>query len=405
MDNFFQTIFRISFPCFCFVMFSCAFPTGFSASLSVLSFLSALPLIIRNRSKFVIGYIECIGLILFLWLALSILWSEVSVISSFSYLTEYRMFFMIPIFVNALLLDSRLIKVSGLAVAAGCLVAMVASYGLGFGVLKVAGAEFSLANRIFHGFIMALFGYACLCLSLRPGIMRYRLFLMGIGALALLNVLLIEKGRTGYIQALALVFVFFSINFSVRKALAAGLMATAFVVFSFYFSDTLNARVMETYVNLEKVFVNGDFQSSLGYRLEFYRAALVLWNSSPILGLGVGDVTESLAEMYRTGEMSIYTDNVHGEFLNMLLCGGVVGLALFISWLCSFFYAAWRNAVVDRFLSNLFAGLGVLITISALFNSTIKDYGEKHSVLVMISIALAAIYSRRGGASTSERRS
>ena len=60
-----ERAFAFNFIAFSFVMFSCLFPTGFSATFSTLSFLFALPIFFYRISSVNLNLIELVGLLLF----------------------------------------------------------------------------------------------------------------------------------------------------------------------------------------------------------------------------------------------------------------------------------------------------------------------------------------------------
>ena len=88
------------------------------------------------------------------------------------------------------------------AVLAGAFISLVTSYGLSLGWWEIEGANLSLANRIYHGFIMATFLGACLLIAReRAGLLRVVACVVSL--LVIYNVLNIETGRTGYLQVVA----------------------------------------------------------------------------------------------------------------------------------------------------------------------------------------------------------
>ena len=102
--------------------------------------------------------------------------------------------------------------------------------------------------------------------------------------------------------------------------------------------------------------------------------------------MGVGDVTKTLQLRAEAGKIRVLTDNVHSEFLNMLMAGGVPAFLLFVGFVVSLAYSGCAIRPRSRSLGDALIGLGVILFVSALFNSTIKDYGEKHALIIMLSI-------------------
>ena len=99
--RFSERAFSVNLIAFSFVMFSCWFPAGFSATFSTFAFLFALPLFFYR-----VDWV-CVSLLKdwpsAVWLALlSILWSQASIRESLVYLSD-RLYFMLPVFTTALL--------------------------------------------------------------------------------------------------------------------------------------------------------------------------------------------------------------------------------------------------------------------------------------------------------------
>jgi len=147
--------------------------------------------------------------------------------------------------------------------------------------------------------------------------------------------------------------------------------------------------VNQTLANVERMVVSDDYHSSVGYRLEFYRNAINIGLDYPLSGVGVGDVKRTLQSRAETGEIRLLTDNVHSEFMNMLIVGGIPALLLFSGFIVAIAYSGFVMRRQSRWLGDALIGMGVVIFVSALFNSTIKDYGEKHALMIMLSLLAA----------------
>lgn len=377
-------------------MFSCWFPTGFSATFSTFAFLFALPLFFSRIEKVKFSLFEKAGLALFTWLLLSIFWSEAGILDSLHYLFEYRLYFMSPVLAVALLNLPNTQKRAICAALLGAVIALFTSYGLGLGWWKIEGAHLSLANHIYHGFIMsALLLHALLVSRHINGMFRFVAILVAV--LTLYNVLNIENGRTGYLQIIAVCFIFVVLSFSRIQSGIMVLVAAVGLCFAYVSMDQFNARVDSTVASIENMIVNDDYKSSAGYRLEVYRGAIRMGVDNLAGGVGVGDVVSGLESLTNSGQIRVVTDNVHNEFLNMFLAGGMPALLLFLAFVLLIAWAGFQYRKINRVVGDALIGLSVIIFVSALFNSTIKDYGEKHALLIMLSLLSAKILADRSG--------
>lgn len=380
-----ERAFAFNFIAFSFVMFSCGFPTGFSATFSTLAFLFALPIFFYRFALIELSLVEQAGLLLFGWLTLSIVWSQTALLDSVGYLSEYRIYFMLPVFITALTLNEKTQRLSIYAAIAGALFALIASYGLGLGWLKVEGANFSLANRIYHGFIMSSFLLLSLLIAReRLGITRVLALIVAL--LIVFNVLIIETGRTGYLQIFIVLFVFGLLSFPFKIFLKLFFLLGFIFTGLYIFFDRFQTRINETIINIERSIDGDNLHTSTGQRFEFYRGALAISSENLVAGVGVGDVTSALEQGTASGKIRLKTDNVHNEFLNMLLAGGLPGLTLFVGFLGTIGFVGFSTRRISEGLGDMMIGLLAVISVAALFNSTIKDYGEKHALIVMLSI-------------------
>ena len=391
-----ERAFSFNFIAFSFVMFSCWFPTGFSATFSTFAFLFALPLFFSRVDWVNISLFEKAGLLLFAWLLLSVFWSEAAALDSLAYLSEYRLYFMLPAFAVALLCLPDTQKWAFYAATSGAVIALVTSYGLGLGWWQIEGAHLSLANRVYHGFIMsALLLVSFLVARHTSGVFRVAAVLVAL--LTAYNVLNIETGRTGYLQVIAVSSIFIVLSFSRLQAAILALVAAVGFGAAYVSLDQFNARVDQTVANVERMVVNDDYQSSAGYRLEFYRAAIQIGADNPVGGVGVGKVVAELENRANSGQIRIVTDNVHSEFLNMLIAGGVPAMLLFLVFVLLVAWVGFQYRKSDRAVGDALVGISVIVFLSALFNSTIKDYGEKHALLIILSLLAAKLLADRLG--------
>lgn len=380
-----ERAFAFNFIAFSFVMFSCWFPTGFSATFSTLAFFFALPIFFHRIRSIELSRFELAGLALFGWLLLSVIWSDAPILGSLGYLSEYRIYFILPVLISVLALDAQTQRWAFAAAMLGAFIALITSYGLGLGWWQIEGAHLSLANRIYHGFIMSSFLLACLLIA-RETTGVVRLLAAVVALLVAYNVLNIETGRTGYLQVVFVCLTFAVLTFSrIQAVLAVAAAVTLFAV-SYLSFERFHDRVNETMANVEKMVISDDYNSSAGYRLEFYRGALNIGLDYPFTGVGVGDVTSTLKSRAETGEIRVFTDNVHSEFMNMLVVAGFPALILFAVFISSIVYSGLVVRRQSRWLGDALIGLGVIVLVSAFFNSTIKDYGEKHALIIMLSI-------------------
>lgn len=389
-----ERAFSFNFIAFSFVMFSCWFPTGFSATFSTFAFFSALPIFFYRIGSLELTLFEKMGMLLFGWLSFSIAWSEVPIWDSLVYLSEYRIYFMLPILITALSMNRKLQSWAFMAAIAGAFIALLTSYGLAFGWWKIDGAHLSLANRIYHGFIMSILLLVCILIA-RESSGWIRLATGIISLLVILNILTIETGRTGYLQVISICFLFAFLVFSGGRKFLAVCVFLCLLAITYLYVDSFHTRINQTFANVGGMLLYDNHHSSAGLRLEFYRVAIHVGIDYPLTGVGVGDVKSTLLERVAIGELRAVTDNVHSEFMNMLIAGGFPAVLMFAGFLGSIIRLGISVRNKSRFYGDALIGLGLILFVSALFNSTIKDYGEKHVLIIVLSIAGASMLTSR----------
>ena len=261
-----EKVFVFNFVAFSFVMFSCWFPTGFSATFSTLAFVFALPVFIYQFSDITKSTFEKVGLVLFGWLSLSVFWSNAPLINNLVDLSEYRFYFMLPVFIGAIAFNEKAQRLSAVAAIVGSLVALVTSYGLGLGWWTIKGADLSLSNRIFHGFIMSSAMLAGL-LIWRENSSYKSFFGLAIAIFSAYNVLNIEQGRTGFLQVIFVFVVFLSLSVSRRQFFVSLAVSGLLICSAYSMLGSFHARVNATIVNVGKMISEGDVGSSAGQRL------------------------------------------------------------------------------------------------------------------------------------------
>ena len=300
---------------------------------------------------------------------------------------------MVPVYAAALLCLPNTQNWAFRAALLGAVIALITSYGLGLGWWTVEGANFSLGNRIYHGFIMSVLLLIALLVARDfTGGIRYGAIVIAV--LTVYNVLNIEIGRTGYLQVTAVTFTYVALTFRRLQAVIVGLVVLIVLGVVYVSSDQVNHRVSQTLTNVENaIFEGGHASSSVGYRLDFYRGAIQIGADNPLGGVGVGDVVTELEDRANSGEMRFTTDNVHSEFLNMLVAGGLPALCLFLVFCLSMFWDGFRHRETNRITADSLIGISVIVAVSAIFNSTIKDYGEKHALLIILSLLVARLFS------------
>lgn len=382
--------------CVCFLAFgigSCLFKTFFASLFSVLVYAYSIFIYFRSERVGSQPLFIKIGLVLFSYILLSITWSQVGILDSLRFVSEYRSFILIPL-VGFALYSSRVQSDLALFFAVGCVIAVVVSYGLGFDLYRITGAELSLANRIFHGLLVSIFTYSLLVAAISSQSVNLKIFLYILATLCAYNIINIETGRTGYILIFALTSLIIFLANKPPKAVLYffGLIGFGFIaLFSF---ESFGARVSYTLGNVYEILFGDSaavLNTSAGNRIEFYTKAFYFGLENPFFGVGVGDVELLLASKYQSGEIGVLTDNVHNEYMNMFLIGGFPLVILYVAYLVALFIYGFKFTEQSKGIGWMFMGVAVWLALASLFNSSIKDFWDKQLIILVVGWLISCV--------------
>ena len=380
-----------------FAISSCLFPTGVTTTSFWLATILALILFCSDRQREAVHDSEplaiFIGYALISYLALVSFATgadiKALVISTF----EYRILFLIPL-IGILFYGTYQNRCLFLfAFFLGALIALVASYLIYFDILTFEDGRRSLANRIFHGFLMMSLFVFVAGLKLNN---KYAGFLLSFFLVVIVyNVLAVETGRTAYICLGFVGFYYLIYGFKTWKSRALGsMLGICLVTLIGIIEPVFVSTVSSSVVNIFVAIMENSYSNSAGLRAEYYRGGFRLWAESPIYGLGLANISQALDRMYNDGLIRVFTDNLHSEYLTMLVGGGALGLIFYCLFL-TFLWRAFRMqplVEINRGISLdvQFVGQGIVLVIAifSLFNSTFKDFGEKQLLLFMLPLLL-----------------
>ncbi len=158
--------------------------------------------------------------------------------------------------------------------------------------------------------------------------------------------LFLSRGRTGQF-ALLLTLLFLSFHYiRSKKTLILFNISVVLLFCVAYFSlNTFNTRVNAMYNETKDMFVNDNYNSSVGNRLASIRQSHILMDSSNIVfGVGIGDARE----IFTTNKQFIadgtnQNQHIHNQFLSILFIAGLVGLV----FLLYIYYQLYRQNTKD----------------------------------------------------------
>lgn len=133
----------------------------------------------------------------------------------------------------------------------------------------------------------------------------------------------------------------------------------------------LHKRVYEITFEYEELVNNRDINGhSLTMRPYFWKAALLIVKSNPIIGIGTGDVQEELNSMYLKSNSPLKKDwykRPHNQFLTIAVALGFIGLSIFL------FSLIWPLITLKKQIHILFYPFFILAVISFLLEDTLES--------------------------------
>jgi O-antigen ligase len=217
--------------------------------------------------------------------------------------------------------------------------------------------------------------------------------------LTIANVLLIMTGRTGYLVMLVCLGLSFLMIATPRWRVVAVLTPIVMMVLAFQLSPRVHDRVMQIQVDLE-MYQQGNFNTSSGQRLDYWRTAVEGGLEHPWIGHGVGSFSRTYTE-HGGFEKRILRDP-HQQYLFWWAEGGLVAVALLVGFLLSLVRSALKLPVPQ--------GRALLCTVAlaatmALSTCPFFGAGMGEFLLLMMAALLATQDRQESPTSISERHS
>ena len=211
--------------------------------------------------------------------------------------------------------------------------------------------ETVLGNHNAQGAVIAFFAAACFVYMQSCQTKSMKTLCAVFFALAVTSSALFSQSRSGFVvTALAVLAVLFvSVNKDKRLALGVGLCIVLMGLS--YFSPKMSARFVQMNAEINQYFSTGNFETSVGFRIEMWRRGVDFFLSSPIWGHGTGSYYKLASAVYTEGQCATVCNHPHNQFLFFAVEFGIIGVGLFVYW----FYKMLKSAAMsvseqDRYL-------------------------------------------------------
>jgi O-antigen ligase len=311
-------------------------------------------------------------------LALGTLHGERDPGDALAYLGKYADLLFVPVFV-LVSRDAALRRHALHALAASLALVLAVSYLIAAGMpvakplLGSPGDPVVFKLYLTHSVLMAYGAFLFAELALVQKTPGRRAIWFGAALAAMVNVMFMTQGRTGYLLLAVLAVYLGCCRLRWRgRALALSTMALVITTAALVpgpFQQRLGLATGEQASSR----LSQTAQVSNAQRLEFYRTSLTIIQDHPLLGVGTGGFSRAYAEKSRDGKVP-ESRNPHNEYLHITVQLGLAGLAA----LLYLFWVHWRLAplLASPLEHHLARGLLLTMAVGCLFNSWLLDHTE-----------------------------
>lgn len=174
---------------------------------------------------------------------------------------------------------------------------------------------------------------------------RLRVPAIVLAGAALLNVLMLQQGRTGYLAALSVLSAAVMWELPRKSRLPALVIAPLLLAIGAYIgSNHIQSRVAQVVDETTRYLRQGTYDSSSGFRLHAWRRSVEAVAENPLYGYGAGSWTQTVKRIEGVNADQVFgsnsTSNPHQEYLLWAVELGIGGALLLMALL----YSIWHDA-------------------------------------------------------------
>ena len=290
----------------------------------------------------------CVAVLLYLALyVIGLLWSS-DISAGVGVLKRHWKIFLMPVFLTALPIENRRKVIYSFL--AGLLVMVAGTYLALFDLFHYGGVTPEHPTRnLYHVVYNPMLAFGCYLVIHEflwgERSARWRGFLGGLALVMILN-MFITEGRAGQVAFFVLMTVIFLQLFKKRIlwgiSLAVILLPLLFTA-GYNLSPNFQNRMDKAWLEISTF--NSNPQTSIGYRIQFWKTSWEIFKRNPLIGVGTSDFKRDYAlmnfEMYpRLPLWFPSTDNPHNQYVLVACQLGLLGLAA----LLGIFFMQLRHA-------------------------------------------------------------
>ena len=323
-----------------------------------------------------------LAMALFLLLIAGVFYSPAETGEALSSLKKYRELLLFVMALSFLADNGDKAVLAEKCFIGGSILLLSISYAMYFGVIPSERYGYSTVYHITHSLFMATLAFWALQKLIEGTGQRFFWLLIFIATS--INLFYIAPGRTGMLISIALLLLTVFQRLSFKYSLFGVLLCASIVSGAFYTSHNFSTRVNEAVKEVQN-YQPGVSRTSLGMRFDWWHNSLTLIKEKPIFGHGTGSFAISQKQLIK-GTQTQPSDNPHNEYLLIAEQVGLVGLALYLAFLCGIFITSFGRPKPYNYLLQ---GVVVAMSCGCLMNSFLYDSHPGHFFAIMSAVLLS----------------
>lgn len=365
-----------------------------STTLTSLCFFSTLGLVLclgDLRSKFKLIFSEPVVWIMglfFLMFFLGTFYSHADSAAQLSTIKRYSRYFfcifLLPVFLSERV---RYLALQAFLAAGVLTLILVFLKAMNLVVLRANTDMFTIfKTHIDTGFALVMSAYLALLFSERTSNKLLKYFYWIFTLLVIFATFYLGYSRSVYLVISGLALLFTYQSYGRRSALAL----SAFLPFFFGFVFLTSPVFKEQFVTASQGYhqfqqVGDKTNMSAGIRANFYETGLRAVKQHWFFGTGTGSINYAMSTIDKN--LPTRVNNLHNEYLNILVQFGVLGLVL----LLALFYSVWRMSLgLSPYYKRLMQAVLLSTILGSLLNSWLMDSVEGYFFGLILVLCLAS---------------
>ena len=193
--------------------------------------------------------------------------------------------------------------------------------------LAVPGDWMVFRTHTYHNLFALMLVAGLLALHLNKALSgKWRWIAAAVFGVCLLDIMFLVQGRT--IQLLSmLILALVLVLWDRRKGLILAVCSGIVLLPTLYFVSGNIRNNLNTIGSNVNAYEQGQKETSVGFRLDFYKNSLALISEKPLLGHGTGSFTAEYRRLTGYANSNLATNNPHNDYLWLGVEQGVLGIA------------------------------------------------------------------------------